>query len=320
MSVPTLTGVLPGTGLTTGGNLVWLVGTNFRLPPVPPVGHTNQDEQQTVAAWFGGVRCPFAAAASATRALAQVPEWKGAPDLAGPFPLAVRIANLDDAGAEIPTENATLPNGYVVDRPNLALEPYFQRVVRVLLQTLKRHLLVNVSATIGRDYDATPADPARFMATLPVIHVTGPRMTVARRDAYNREDTEIDPTNPDAFTRVREAVAVDLAFDLMLWAENPRHLMSLSQALLLMFRQVRFLTVLRDPATPAKGSYEYELDLPWEAYPELVTDPNRDDLVGLRTTCIIRGVQIDTEAGTLIERGWKVTTNDGEPTIVVIGP
>jgi hypothetical protein len=320
VTIPTLASVSPSSGLTTGGGLVWLNGSGFRLPPVPPVGHTNTREQQTVGVWFAGVRAPWAAAASATRALAQVPEWKGAPDLAGPFALAVRLANLDDAGAEIPTENVTLPNGYSVDRPNLAPEPYFQRVARALIHALKRNLHANVALTLGRDYDAATGDPARLPATLPAIYLAGPHVSVARRDAYNREDPVADPVTPHAFTRVREAVAVDLTFDLSLWADNPRHLMALTQAMLLMFRQVRFLEVLRDPATPALGSYSYELDLPWDSYPDLVTDPNRDDLVGIRAACIVRGVQVDTEAGTLVERGMEVTTNAGEPTLVVLGP
>lgn len=176
MAIPTITAVTPGSGPTTGQNIVKIDGSNFRLPDTPPAeGPLGGPAQRTIKIAIGGIVSDWAHAVEAGIIYARVPEWRGDYNLSFPVALDVRIANLDNTGAEIPGENATLLNGYSVTRPSLAAESYLQRVIGELITMMRRHLLVDVHLTASRDYDANPSTPdiARLFAKLPCVILGG---------------------------------------------------------------------------------------------------------------------------------------------------
>jgi len=320
MGIPTVTAVDPNSGPTRGYDLVAVTGTNFRLPDPPPAGDATGDQDRTVKVSFGGVDSDWAYAASEELIYARVPEWRGDYETM-PLPLAVRVANLDNDENEIPGENATLADGYTIDRPNLAKECYFQRACREIIRTFRRHVIKNTYMTVRRDYDEDATDWETLKASAPVIHLMGPRVPINRFDSVNREEAVEDPTDPDAYLRKKEPVTTDIEFDVQVWTSaSPndaatRTLMGILQSMLLMFRDVTELRIDINPDDPDDGYYEYDFHMPWHGYPDVNSEANSHDLTGFRAICLLKGVHIDEEAGTVIERGWIVSANDGEPTV-----
>ena len=310
MSIPTVTAVTPAAGPTRGRNIVRVAGSNFRLPPPPPPsGYVGGEQQRTVSVRFGGVACEWAYAASATLILARVPEWAGTYDVTFPLAVDVRVANLDDAGVEIPTENATKLNAYAYGQPDLARESYLQRVCRGVLRLFRRHVLKATHIVAKRDYDDDPSSEARAVEATPVVHLIGPTLPINRPYSVNREEPEDDPSNPGGFLRRNVPVTVDLEFEVVIWARTSMQLLALQQAVLMLFRDVTHLVVARDPAQPSLGAVQYEFAMPWEGFPSIDAVPNQADLCSARSRCIVRGVHVDDEIGTIIERGWLVTSD-----------
>lgn len=316
MAVPTITTVTPAAGRSTGTNLIEIAGTNFRLPPPPPaVGYLGGAQPRTVRVQFAGVDSDWAYAANATLILARVPAWAGAYDLAWPFAVDVRVANLDDAGVEIPGEATVKVDGYDYQQPALAAEPYLQRVLRELVRLFRRHLLPNVWLTVDVDYTDSPADQDRLRALAPVLHLVGPLGPLNRFDSVNRDEPVDDPLAPLRWLERREPVTADLTFEVRCYAATSRQLFALGQAFILFQRDVVELRVPDDPAIPTGSAKVYEVNCPFDGLPDYNTEPVNAGLFGWVGRFMIRGVQIDTEAGTIIGRGWRITANDGEPTV-----
>ena len=315
MAVPTVTSVTPTSGPTRGRGVVRIDGTNFRLPDPPPAtGYLGGSYPLSVEVEFGGEVSPEAQAATADFIYATVPEWRGDPDDL-PEALDVTVRNVDASGVPIPTEEATLVGGYTVEHPELPQMTYFQRTILQLMNLFKRHVIANVHVTVKRDYVADPGQLERLQAELPVLHLVGPQTPLNRFYSINREPAEEDTGLADAYLRKAVPVTVDVGFQIEVWAETQREVYSIGQAILLMFRDVVHLQVERDPSQPALGSVEYEVGMPFFGYPTYNTDANKDDLTSLRAQCEIKGVHLDDEAGTIVERGWEITANDGDPTV-----
>lgn len=316
MTVLTITSVAPSAGRSTGTNLVEIRGTGFRLPPPPPpTGYLGGAQPRTVSVKFEGVASEWAYAASASLILARVPAWTGPYDVAWPIAVDVRVANLDDAGVEIPGENVTALDGYAYQQPPLAAEPYLQRVLRELVRLFRRHLIPNVWLTVDVDYTDSPADQDRLRALAPVLHLVGPAGPLNRFDALNKEEQVDDPADPLRWLERREAPVADLTFEVRCYAATSRQLFALGQAFTLFQRDVVELRVPDDPAVPLGAAKVYEIGCPADGFPDYNTEPVNAGLFSWTGRFMIRGVQIDTEAGTIIRRGWRTTANDGEPTV-----
>jgi len=317
MAVPTVTSVEPNSGSTRGRNVVRIIGSNFRPPnPVPAIGYVGSAQQKTVSVKFEGVESEWAYYASDGLILARVPAWTGSYKVTFPYALDVRVANLDDSEVEIPGESATLADGYSINRPSLQEESYLQRVIRELINIYRIHVLENTHHTTSRDFSGDPSSTETLKASTPLVQLVGPRMPLNRFDSINYEEPEEDPLGgADGMMRRMKPVTCDLLFEIRAFALLDRHLTGLVQAILLMHRDVLFVKVLVDPNDPSKGTKDYNLDLVWDGYPELETEPNISDLLSASMTCKIRGVHIDEESGTIVERGWRITQNDGDPVL-----
>ena len=322
MSIPTVTSVQPGTGSTRGTNIVRIIGTNFRLPnPAAATGALLAAQQKTVSVKFEGIESEWAYSASSTLILARVPTWRGAYDITFPAGLDIRVANLSDLGVEIATENATLLNGYYINRPGLATESYLQRVIRETIRLFRRHVLQNTHHTTQRDYSLTPAQLQTLRAEGPMIKLMGPRLVLNRFYSLNREEDETDPLGgANGMMRRKTPVTCDMVFAVAAWANNPMHLTGLAQACLLFHRDVKFVKVEIDPSVPTLGTKDYEFEMPWDGYPAFNTDPTADDLTYITLNSIVRGVHIDEDVGTIVERGWIVTQNNGDPVLQTQAP
>lgn len=304
MAIPTITGISPVSGSTKGGNVVQIQGTNFRLPPPPPAGgYLGGPAQVTVSVKFEGVECPWAEAASDSLILCRVPQWEG-PDNPIPVALDVRVANLDDLGAEIPTENTTSPGAYTISRGTIATKCFLMRVCEEVILKFRRHLLENTHMTMSRDFDSDPVDLARKLAELPVVYLIGPNTPLNRFHSINQEPCQEHPTELNEYLRKAPPVTTDLDWSVRIFANNMHHLLGLQQAFLLLFRDV--VEVVIDGGS-------YQMMMPFGQYPTITTVPNQSDIFSLRGAFVIKGVHIDEESGTIIERGYDIIANDGEP-------
>lgn len=315
MAIPTITTVTPASGSTRGGNIVRIAGSNFRLPPSPPTtGPVLSAQQKTVSVQFQGAESEWAYSASSGLILARVPEWSGPYDIAFPAALNVRVANLDDLGVEIPTENVTRAAAYSISRPDLASESYLQRVVREVISLFRRHVLANTHYSTGRDFSLTPALQETLRASGPLLRLAGPTLVLNRFYSINQEDPESDPLGGiTGMARRKPPVTVDLIFTVAPWANNPTHLHSLVQALMLFGRDIKYVRVVIDPLDLSKGTKNYEFEPDWNSFPDMNSDPSADDLVYSVSRCVVRGVQVDEDFGTIVERGWIITDNNGDP-------
>lgn len=316
MAIPTITNINPASGPTKGTNLIQIEGTNFRIPPVPAAGvfQDGQPAQQTVSVEFEGVRSEWAHAVTDSLIFVRVPEWRGPPSATMPVALDVRVANLDDSGVEIPGENATEVDGYSVNRPAFTEEAHVMTVIGALIDLFRRHVIPNVWITISAEYDDTYSDGLDIVkqAEVPLIHLVGPAGPENRFYSLNRDDDEEDPTDPHQWLRKKEPVTVDLDFDIVGWADNATHLYSMAQALTLLLRDHKWLTVPLDPSNPSGPTKKYELDpgKDFGGQPDYDTPPAVDNLRNFRASCTIRGVDINEKDGLVILRGF--TTYQGE--------
>jgi len=317
MAVPTVTGISPAVGSTRGRVVVAIQGTNFRLPDAPPLaGYVGGSYPLSVEVEIGGQVCAEAQAATAELIYAAVPEWRGDVDDL-PEALDVTVRNVDASGVPIPSEEATLADAYTVKHPEYPVECYLQRTVRALLDLFKRHVLGNVRITVKRDYVEDPSQLERLQASLPVVHLIGPQTPQNRFYSVNREPAEEDPSDADAFLRKAVPVTEDVAFEVQAWARTQREIYGIGMAITLLFRDVVSLRVDNIAGDPSKGYKEYEVGIPFYGHPTYNTAANKDGLTSLRAQVEIKGVHLDDEAGTIVERGWRITTNDGEPTVNV---
>lgn len=319
---PVVISLTPDSGLTRGGNMVAIVGQNFRLPPAPAAaGYLGGPAPQTVRVTFDGVAAPWAEAASERLIYATVPIWQG-PQSAGmtwPIVQDVRVANLDDDGVELPGEYIVAAESYSITRPELAAECVLMRVVRELMQLLKRHVIDNVALSLGRDYDDDPAAWERLRASAPSLRLVGPNTELNRLYSLNRVDDEVDPDDPTRWLRTQVPVTVDLDFGMRGYATSPTAVFAMSQAVLLLFRDNVRLGILRDPLDESAGRIEYEVEVTWEDYPSFTMQPNASDLYWFDARVLIRGVHLDDDSATVVRRGWIVSSNEGDPTLEVQG-
>lgn len=304
MAIPTISTVSPALGLTRGRNVIQITGTNFRLPdPVPPSGFLGGHEPVTVKVTFDGLRAPWAGVATSGLLLCTAPTWVD-PAIALPHACAVRVANVDNAGAEIPGESATKAAGYTYQRPPLDGSGHLTRVVEALINLFKVHVLANTVVVSARDYDDNPATLARAQAEAPVVYLIGPRMPIDRFRSTNREECAEDPGDPRAWGRAPVPVTVDLGFDVNAWIAGTRPALALAAAIAELFRDVVTLDVRENPANPASPLHRHPLTMPWDRFPEVGTAPHPDDLRLISCGVSIKGVQLAGDFDTLCEYGW----------------
>jgi hypothetical protein len=314
--IPTISAITPSAGYTRGTNVVAITGTNFRLPPTPdPDGYLGGDAPRTVLVTFDGVASPNAQAASATLIYATVPTLTGTLPTTWPLMLDVRVANIDDEGDEIATENVTKTDAYAMTRPELSARSMLVRLNIAVIQLLKRHVLANVALTQGRDYDDDPTTWQRLRASTPALLLSGPILERNRDYGFNREDDEAVSTNQ--WLRRREPVTVDLAYDVRGLASSPIHLGALGEAFMFALRDVQVLALPSVSGVALSVDNEYEIEIVDTEFPRFDAAPNTDDLYMFDSRILVRGVHLDDDSATVIERGWRIDSNDGAPTLDV---
>jgi hypothetical protein len=241
---PALSSLQPAAGPSGGGDVVRIVGSGFAarvavLFDAQPVEVLS-------------VRAEGALSIADVRTRAHSP---GAVD--------VVLRNLDAAGAPVAGETVALAAAYRFDRPQLARESDLTRLVRKLLQEIKRQVLANTSITVSVDYDDTVLGGLDVIAAakVPSVVLGAPRISENRFYSTNvpREQVVMGPTGPEV-QRMRPPFTADLGFTIMITTDRTVELFNLTAAIARFLNQNRWVELQRDPDDAASGTVRWEMD------------------------------------------------------------
>jgi hypothetical protein len=202
MAVPTIASITPSSGPSWGGYVVEISGTNFvpgsTLEPTSPFDGTGFEVVPRLAVSIGGVACTEIAVESETKALVRVPEGRfTAADPAALTedalrasydPLDVVVQNLNEDGAAVAGEIATLAAGFTYYLPVLddsaGYTPVMQ-VVAELVRRLRREVVAKTRITAHTDYGVDDATTIELS--------DHPQLQITVDEAEDREYAVEDP-------------------------------------------------------------------------------------------------------------------------------
>jgi hypothetical protein len=242
--VPSLTAVQAAQGPSGGGDIVRLVGAGFA--------------SRIVVLFDGAAVDVLTVREDARLSIADVRTRSHVPEL-----VDVVVQNLDTTGVPIAGETAVLADAYLFERPGLTGESDLTRLIRKLLQELKRQVLANTSITVSVDYDDTAVDGLDVvaLAKVPSVVLSAPRISEDRFYSTNvaRERVVMGPTGPE-IERLRPPFTADLAFTITLTTDRTVELLNLTSAIAKFLNQNRWVELLRDPDDPSAGTVRWEMD------------------------------------------------------------
>lgn len=318
MAVPSILSVTPTEGISTGGNLVEILGTNFRPQPDPPPTGPSDPLPRTVAVTFGADLADDVRVQEDGRLSCLAPRFLGEPE-AVPALINVTVENLDDNGVPIAGESVTTADAYTYRRPELVEESDLQRLVRELTRELKRHVLLNVAITTQTDFDSDMADQLNIadLSELPALVLVGPRLTGNRFYSVNRLDEQI--AGIELWSRRRSPHTVDLEFGVFGVSDHTTELLNLMPALVRYMRDTPDISMLRDPAAPEEGRVKWEMDFTPGGEPNVTTSPNESNVRTFAGTLVIKGFDIERAGGVEVERGRTLFAGDELPEVNMEG-
>jgi len=273
MSVPTLTRISQDRGPTSGGDIVRLSGT---------------DLSERIAVWFGGAESQVLRVvrlSSTTFADVRTPAHV-------PALVDVVAWNLDEDGLPLDGERSALAQAYRYLRTPLTTEATLTRLVRAMLQALKRDVLENTTITVSVDYQE-PVDEdggPTVVARVPSLVLSGPALRENRfyRTVEPTEQVVLGEHGPEIRKR-RPPFTADLTFTITGTSASTVELLNLMSAVVTFISRNRWISVPRDPDDPT------EL-VRWELHPdgEMRTKlASTDGTRAFTASVIVRGVDID---------------------------
>ncbi len=170
------------------------------------------------------------------------------------------------------------------EKVDLAVESDLTRLVRALLQEIKRDVLANTSLTVSMDYLPLHPDTPEVVALskLPCLVLSGPRMSVNRFYGTNEPISESETT-----VRVGP-LTMDLSFTITGGANRTTDLLNLMAQVGSFLNQHPWLEMPRVP-----GGHEL---VRWEMAPEgdfRVNLHGMDDVRVFQTGVVVRGFDLD---------------------------
>ncbi len=288
MPTPTLDSVTPNRGRAGGGDLVRLLGAGF----APRVRVLFGDAPAEVVSVHEAGALSVADVRTPAHAEALV---------------RVFVENLDAAGEPVAGERAALEDAFRFVRPRLAAESDLTRLVRTLLRTLKRDLLVNSTMRVSVDYaDARHVDGMQIvpLATLPALVLTPLQMPENRTYSTNelREEVALGPSGPE-IVRHAPPLTVDLELRLTGSSDSTVELLNLIAAVGGFLNRTKWIAMERDPADSSRGTVRYEL----RAGPIQTRLDGPDGVGAFTVDLVVRGFDLDR--GGPIDRGATVNTS-----------
>ena len=304
MAVPTLTACAP-TVIFTGGQLVTLTGSNFRLPyPLPNVNGPIPVPPPTVAVTVNGTSAEQVRVFSATSLTCLV----GASD---PGAASITVQNLDVNGNPIGGEVVTVASGLAVfARADLTKEADFTRATKALMTLLKQQTIENVVKTVETDYSSTPGASVfdiPEIASLPCIVVSGPK--TKWNPLYEYDKTPEQSVGSTGFNRRRMIKTVDLTYTVQGFDDHDGRASNLQVLMEQVMVINQWLVLQRDPTDPTQGTVEYELEGgDWQN----TNAPNMSNVRSFTCEITVKGFQLEYIIGfpnqMVVETGEQVDT------------
>jgi hypothetical protein len=307
MAVPTITSITPEQGLTRGRNLVKIYGTNFQMPPDPPL-NTSGPAFQSIKVMFGALQSQSAFAITPTFAVAEVPTYE-ADDMDGDgVPVDLTLYNLDSAGVEIPGE-MVVHSSYTYGRPLFTDEQVLEYVMTHFVKYLRRHVTDNIWITMGRSYSEgdDQINEQIKQAKHPLIWINGIDLE-SNPLAQRMKDREF-LTTPTDFDEYRVGTAVNVVMsNIQIYSseEHSREIIALQNAVTNALRDVPHLKCAPPSFDTEATEYKYPMVIPAESFPSFDLGPENDGLKTCSLGITIQEVDLTDLAGTLTDIGWTV--------------
>jgi len=307
MGIPTISDISPNHGSTRGRNIVDIAGTNFSMPPDPPLDSSGP-AFQSIKVMFGSLQSPEAFAITPTRAIAVVPTYEGDEMGAEGDSVDVTLYNLDSTGAEIPGEEIVF-SSYLYNRPLFTDVQVLEYIMGRFVSYLRRHVTPNVWVTMGRSYSEgeDQVDEQIKAAQKPLIWINGVD-TPMNNDLTLMGSQEImdGPTNFNVF---RPGTAVNISMpSIQIYSgeEHPREIFALCQAMIDALKDVPHLNCNAPAFNTEESVYNYPMSIPRDGMPSFDLGPEVDGLKICRLAVTIEEVSLTELAGTLTNIGWTV--------------
>lgn len=311
MAIPTITSITPPRGPSTGQTLITIVGRGMRLPPPPPpTGPTGGRLPATVEVVVGylgadrvAVREDPADPPGGTIVTCLTPPGE-------PGAAALTLRNLDGAGQPIAGEEATVPAGFVYERPDLAAESDLAHLVRTLLRALKAQVLENTSLTVHTDFGLALEDApdagldVAALAQLPALVLAGPDLSENRFYSLNEQPHRGGGDAPGLpFHVQRVPYTVDVGFTLIGASDHTLELLNLMTLCTRFFHTNKTLRMEREPGNPAAGFVAYEMDFAPDGHFQVRSRPSESNVRHFTGQIRIRGVDLDEPGGIVTGEG-----------------
>lgn len=256
--------VSPNGGHTGGQTYVELTGADFKLPtpqPIDPATGKVPAPPPSFRILFGGIAAVMVAVVSPYLAFCKTP----VSDPGGPVDVVVQ--NLADDGTVL--EEARLPAAWRFIRPELTStgESDVARIIRSLIQDLKRQITPNVYWPSSSDYDEHTEDLLNEVEIPAFPAIVFANISFEENPVYKTcEPIEIpDPENPDGFVMYAPPEMVDIVIPIIGSSDNSDELINLSSAVRRFFRKTIRVKIPRDPEDAQSEILEW--DLQWDPTP-----------------------------------------------------
>lgn len=294
MAAPILTSVTPSVGHTGGGTVLRIVGANFQLPAAPPLTGPVPVAPASVRVFVGGVEARLVRVASSTVLYVTTERHDPGENL------GIEVRNVGPHGETIGSETTTLAGAYKYARPVFTNPSDLERVIKSLVNELKRQVHPEVVYTAHIDWTDEPSAILKGTrdAKVPCVFLAGP---VLRPNNLYR--THVRPTSAvrDASGAVieniqrehRAPLTDDLVFTIGALTNKSHTMVSMVAVLRDFELRNPFLWVERE----AGSSELVKFELFWEG--DLVVDSNNDEsnIRTASTTISLRGFDTLAVAG-----------------------
>jgi hypothetical protein len=192
MAVPTIVNVNPLHSNAGGGQVITIVGTNFRPYVSPAYGYLGGTAPNYAEVLFGSELARDVKVISSTQIECTAPPFAGELEVdTVDYPaVSLSVTNLDDNLSPIAGEIATTAAIFIykhdaIRPPEQDRAPVTERLARGLIRMFKREILRNTGIRVNTDF--ADAGQVKQLAKLPSLFMSGPAM---RRDDYGEENFE----------------------------------------------------------------------------------------------------------------------------------
>jgi hypothetical protein len=276
-------------GWTGGGDLVTIIGTNFRLPTASTAGQTSGAANAAVAVRFGDQYAPNVYVESSTVVVAETPRYAGTADIPKFSALDITLQNLDADGNPILEETVIFPAGFTYKRPALfreqhSVESPFQHLIRELLRLLKREMLLESGMTTETDYSADGFIIVK--AEAPSLTLVGPAFI---SDAYGAENEEIvEAISEDKSHIYPSSFMHTLQFNLLGFTTKRWDILAFSAYLVRIFRKHPYFVLRAD----VPQNTVVRLPMIMTSPPVIGAEVNNANLASVRLSFELRRVSV----------------------------